>query len=194
MAKKTIPCLILLLSTAVVLSFSSICFGNLVEVDFSGTVTYAVQPNDLGVALGDHVSGFAIYDPSMVDPTSSLFWLGVDSNPNYRLVFNIGTQTYTEHQAASYGNGIGIPGFSFIYGEYAGFNLHVWDMPKSGNFFTSTGFNDLFGQDPTALWHWEKFSPPKPVSESVPEPTTMLLLGSGLIGLVGYGRKKFFKE
>jgi hypothetical protein len=35
---------------------------------------------------------------------------------------------------------------------------------------------------------------PLPETTEVPEPATMLLFVSGLLGLAAYGRKKFFKK
>ncbi len=89
--------------------------------------------------------------------------------------------------SGSYWNGSGWTQIgSYTYGSSPTGDLlmlSIWPMDlKSG---ISVAFDNFSLNAPT----WQDPTPPGPGPNPVPEPATMLLLGAGLIGLAGYGRK-----
>jgi len=78
--------------------------------------------------------------------------------------------------------------------DFSGMDNIVWEMTSNGFGLTSRyslgGTFDNWGTGSMQLAFYLTEGGAAPI----PDPSTMLLLGSGLIGLAGYGRKKFFKK
>ena len=88
---------------------------------------------------------------------------------------DVGAQTSVESETAVYSFSNQANATSWFIGISS-------DTPLSSISWSTTNQNDGYGLD--------DFSNVAPV----PEPATMLLLGTGLLGIAGFGRKKLFKK
>ncbi len=126
--------------------------------------TEGIDPYDSGTQAGYRVRAYADFGlNSFLLPAHTPLWIGMSGTDDLKAPVNVGL--------------FGLTGLTSPFdGRMYMFNGNV-----------KGGLTDAAGDMAMQLYG-------EPVDNSpVPEPTTILLLGSGFIGLAGYGRKKFRK-
>lgn len=173
--------------------------GNGLIYDSTGNVTWLQNATPaVGFVRADGVingSGQMNWNDAM-NWAGNLIYQGyedweIPSQGNFADIFNYGVRNAPDLFPPPFG--FTSPFINLQYGYWTSDDLTDSDSPEYAWVVSSLN-NFTRGPDLKYMEHYVwAVRPGDVVSAPVPEPSTMLLLGSGLVGLVGYGRRRLKK-